>query len=56
MVNDNVSQTIAKETGAKAVSLQPLENITQDELNGHKSYLSVMRDNLTKLKIALECR
>jgi zinc transport system substrate-binding protein len=56
MVNDNVSQTIAKETGAKAVSLQPLENITQDELNAHQTYLFIMRENLTKLKIALECR
>lgn len=56
MINDNVSQTIAKETGAKAVALQPLENISQDELNAHQTYLSIMRENLTKLKTALECR
>ncbi len=56
LVNDNVSQTIAKETGAKAVSLQPLENISQDELKSHQTYLSIMRENLKKLREAMECR
>lgn len=56
LVNDNVSQTIAKETGAKAVSLQPLENISEDELKSHQTYLSIMRENLKKLREAMECR
>lgn len=56
LINDNVSQTIAKETGAKAVPLQPLENISEDELKSHQTYLSIMRENLKKLREAMECR
>lgn len=56
LINDNVSQTIARETGAKAVPLQPLENISQDELKLHQTYLSIMRENLKKLREAMECR
>jgi zinc transport system substrate-binding protein len=56
LINDNVSQTIAKETGAKAVPLQPLENISEDELKSHQTYLSLMRENLKKLREAMECR
>lgn len=56
LVNDNVSQTIARETGAQAVALQPLENISEDELKSHQTYLSLMRENLKKLREAMECR
>ncbi|MDD2782399.1 zinc ABC transporter substrate-binding protein [Sulfuricurvum sp.] len=56
LINDNVAQTIAKETGAKAVPLQPLENISEDELKSHQTYLSLMRENLKKLREAMECR
>lgn len=56
LINDNVAQTIAKETGAKAVPLQPLENISEDELKSHQTYLSIMRENLAKLRDAMECR
>ncbi|MDD5716903.1 MAG: zinc ABC transporter substrate-binding protein [Sulfuricurvum sp.] len=55
-INDNVSQTIARETGTKAQSLQPLENISEDELKSHQTYLSIMRENLNKLREAMECR
>ncbi len=56
LINDNVSQTIARETGAKAVPLQALENISEDELKSHQTYLSLMRENLKKLREAMECR
>ncbi|MDD2829522.1 MAG: zinc ABC transporter substrate-binding protein [Sulfuricurvum sp.] len=56
LINDNVSQTIARETGARAVPLQPLENISEDELKSHQTYLSIMRENLKKLREAMECR
>lgn len=55
LVNDNVSQTIARETGVKAVALQPLENISEDELKSQQTYLSIMRENLQKLREAMEC-
>lgn len=55
-INDNVSQTIARETGIKAQSLQPLENISEDELKSHQTYLTIMGENLNKLREAMECR
>ena len=56
MINDNVAQTIASETGAKAQALQPLENISENELKSHETYESIMRTNLAKLTQAMECR
>ncbi len=56
MVNDNIAQTISRETGAKAQPLQPLENISEDELKSHQTYESIMRTNLAKLTQAMECR
>ncbi len=56
LINDNVAQTISRETGARAVSLQPLENISEDELKSGETYLSIMRQNLHKLREAMECR
>ena len=56
LISDNVAQTIARETGAKAQPLQPLENISEDELKSHQTYLSIMRNNLKKMREALECR
>lgn len=56
LVNDNVAQAIAKETGVEAVPLQPLENISEDELKLHQTYLSIMRGNLAKLRESMECR
>ncbi len=56
LINDNVSQTIAKETKAIAIPLQPLENISEDELKSHQTYLSIMRENLAKLRESMECR
>ncbi|HEX5710389.1 MAG TPA: zinc ABC transporter substrate-binding protein [Sulfuricurvum sp.] len=56
LIDDNVAQTIAKESGATAKPLQPLENISETELKSHSTYLSIMRDNLTKIREAMECR
>ena len=56
LISDNVAQTIAQETGATAQPLQPLENISEDELKSHQTYLSIMRNNLSKLREAMECR
>jgi zinc transport system substrate-binding protein len=56
LVNDNVAQTISHETGATTQPLQPLENISEDELKSHQTYLSLMRENLKKLREAMECR
>ncbi len=53
-VSPEVAQTIANETGAKAQSLQPLANVNKEEES--KGYIALMRENLQKLKTAMECR
>jgi len=56
LISDHVAQTIAKESGAGVQSLQPLENISEDALKSHQTYLSLMGENLTKIREAMECR
>ncbi len=56
LVSPKQSQTIASETGAGTLVLDPLEGLTQDEINQGKNYLSVQRQNLANLRVALECK
>ncbi len=56
LISDHVAQTIAQESGAGVQSLQPLENISEDALKSHQTYLSLMGENLTKIREAMECR
>jgi zinc transport system substrate-binding protein len=50
------SETIAREVEVETLSLNPLEGLTQTELSQDKNYFTEMRQNLLKIKIALECR
>ncbi|WP_203935776.1 metal ABC transporter substrate-binding protein [Planosporangium mesophilum] len=52
LVSPKVAETLAKEVGAKAEMLDPLEGI---KAGSSDDYLSVMRSNLTKLRTALGC-
>lgn len=56
LVSPKLSDTIASETGAKLLVLDPLEGIPQDEIKKGADYFSVMRANLSNLEIALECK
>lgn len=53
IVNPKLSETIAKETGARLLLLNPCENLTEEEIKQGKNYLAVMRENLAVLKQAL---
>ncbi|MBP2654837.1 MAG: ABC-type metal ion transporter, periplasmic subunit [Firmicutes bacterium] len=53
LVSPKLSETVARETGAKLLVLNPLESLTVDETNQGKNYITVMQDNLANLKIAL---
>lgn len=55
LTSPKLAQTIAREIGAKTLALNPLEGLTDEELAQGKNYLSLMRDNLINLQIALEC-
>ncbi len=52
LVSPKVAETLAKEVGAKAEVLDPIEGI---EEGSSDDYLSVMRSNLTTLRTALGC-
>lgn len=55
LVSPKLSQTISQETGATTMVLDPIEGLTQEDLNTGKNYLTVMRGNLSALQIALQC-
>ena len=49
-----MANTIAKETGADTAVLNPLEGLTEEEIEEGKDYFSVMRENLQALVKALQ--
>ena len=56
LVSPKLSETIAAETGAKTMVLNPIEGLTDTDLSQGKSYLTEMQQNLKNLKIALQCQ
>lgn len=55
LVNPKISETIAKEVGAQTLLLDPFEGLTKEEIDANKNYLSVMKENLDNLRLALSC-
>jgi zinc transport system substrate-binding protein len=56
LVSPRLAETVAREAGAKTAVLNPLEGLSQEELDQGKDYFSVMRENLRTLRQALGCR
>lgn len=56
IVSPKLSETIANEIGAKTLVLDPIEGISEKNIRTGKNYLTIMKDNLTNLRIALECQ
>lgn len=56
LVSPKIAETLANETGAKTLVLNPLEGLTNEEISQGKNYISVMQDNLKNLQAALECQ
>ncbi len=56
LVSPKLSETVAQEVGAKTLVLDPIEGISEEGLSGGNNYLTAMRENLSNLKIALECQ
>ena len=54
--SSNAISAIAKESNIKIDLLQPLANITADEQKQNLSYEDIMRQNLSKLKDAMDCQ
>ncbi|MDZ4385551.1 MAG: zinc ABC transporter substrate-binding protein [Candidatus Moranbacteria bacterium] len=55
LASPKLSETIANEVGAKTLVLNPIEGLSDEELSQGKNYLTVMRENLANLRIALGC-
>ncbi|MFZ5814814.1 MAG: metal ABC transporter substrate-binding protein [Bacillota bacterium] len=56
LVSDKVAKVVAQEIGAQTLVLNPFEGLTDEEIKAGKDYLAVMRENLTNLKTALDCK
>jgi zinc transport system substrate-binding protein len=55
LVSPRLAETVARETGARTAVLNPLEGLTEEELERGEDYFSVMRANLAALRKALGC-
>ena len=56
LVSPRLADTIATETGAKTLVLDPIEGLSDEEQQRGKDYLSIQRDNLAHLRTALTCQ
>jgi zinc transport system substrate-binding protein len=56
LVPRDLADTLARETGAQAAVLDPIEGLSDRAIADGASYLTVMRDNLEALRTALDCR
>lgn len=56
LVSPRLSDTIAQEIGAQTLVFNPLEGLTPEEQAQGKNYISIQKENLANLKIALECQ
>jgi len=50
-----IAETIAREVGAKILMLNPLEGLTQKDCVVGKTYVTIQKENLKNLQIALGC-
>jgi len=55
LASPKIAETIARETGAEVLELNPLESLTKEEATAGEDYISIMRANLTNLRKALQC-
>ena len=56
LVSPRLAETVAREVGATTAVLDPLEGLTEEEIEAGEDYFSVMRKNLAALREALGCR
>ena len=56
LVSPRLAETVARDAGAKAAVLDPIEGLTPSEQSHGATYLTLMRQNLHELRKALGCR
>ncbi len=55
LLNPKMADTIAKETDAKTLVLNPAHNLLKDQFQQGVTFIALMEENLQNLKIGLEC-
>ncbi|MCC3762356.1 zinc ABC transporter substrate-binding protein [Glycomyces sp. TRM65418] len=53
LVSPDIADTLAAETGARTAVLNPLEGLTDEQVDAGADYFTVMRENLAELQTAL---
>ncbi len=56
LLSPKLAETLARETGAKTLVLDPLEGISEEDQRLGKDYFTVMQQNLKNLELALSCQ
>ena len=56
LVSPRLAETIAREAGVETAALNPVEGLTESEIERGADYFTVMRANLETLREALACR
>ena len=56
LVSPKLAQTISRETGAKTLVFNPIEGLTKEEMQQGKDYMSIQKENLQNLRLALDCK
>lgn len=56
LVDPEVARTLAREAKVDTAVLNPLEGLSDDDLEAGRDYAGVMRENLAALRAALGCR
>jgi zinc transport system substrate-binding protein len=56
LLSPEIGETVAREAGVGTAVLNPLEGLTEEELERGENYVSVMRANLEALRAGLGCR
>jgi zinc transport system substrate-binding protein len=56
LVSPRLAETIAREAGVETAALNPIEGLTESELEAGADYFTLMRANLETLREALGCR
>src|SRR5919106_1642109 len=55
LVSPKLAQTVAREAGVDTAVLNPLEGLTEEQIDEGADYFSIMRENLAALHQALGC-
>jgi zinc transport system substrate-binding protein len=56
LVSPELAETVAREADAETAVLNPLEGLTDDEIEDGADYFTIMRENLAALRKALACK